>query len=100
LKTENQSHYVYIKHISRLLNLSTHAGDDKKRFCPFCECKFNIEKYDTHVNTCYRIAKEGSILKMPKEGSIMKFKNYKNKLKRPFIVYADMEATLEIIDEK
>jgi hypothetical protein len=37
---------------------------------------------------------------MPKEGSIMKFKNYKNKLKRPFIVYADMEATLEIIDEK
>ena len=24
----------------------------------------------------------------------MKFKNYKNKLERPFIVYADMESTL------
>jgi hypothetical protein len=32
----SKSHYIYIKHISRLLNLSTHVGDDGKRFCPYC----------------------------------------------------------------
>ena len=35
-----------------------------------------------------------SLLKLPEEGSTMKFKNFKNKLERPFIVYADMESTL------
>ena len=39
-------------------------------------------------------AKEGSIYKLPKPGSVMKFTNHKNKLERPFIVYADTECSL------
>ena len=31
---------------------------------------------------------------MPKEGAKMKFKNYKNMLERPFILYADFECSL------
>jgi hypothetical protein len=38
---------------------------------------------------------EGSIIQMPKEGLTMMFKNFKNMLERPFIVYADTECTLE-----
>ena len=43
---------------------------------------------------CYTFAKNGSLCKLPAEGSTMRFTNFKNKLERPFIVYADMESTL------
>ena len=84
IQNEENSHFVYIKHISRLLNLSTNKGDDNKRFCPFCESKFDLEKFDKHISSCYTVSKDGSILTMPPEGSKMKFKNYKNMLERPF----------------
>ena len=44
---------------------------------------------------CYKFCKEGSLLKLPEPGSTIKFTNHKNKLERPFIVYADTECTLE-----
>jgi hypothetical protein len=96
LRVENDthSHFVYIKHISKLLNLSTHKDDCNKRFCPFCEAKVNFGKFDRHISSCYKIAKEGTILKMPEEGSVMKFKNYRNTLERPFLATFDCEATL------
>ena len=43
---------------------------------------------------------EDTILKLPKEGSFMKFKNHKNKLERPFIIYADTESTLKQTNDK
>ena len=91
---ETTSHYVYIKHISRLLNLATHVEDKDKRFCPFCSSKIQCHKYDTHIRTCHTIQMEGSILQLPEPGSVMKFQNHKNKIVRPFIIYADTECTL------
>ena len=89
------SHYVYIKHISRLLNLTTHVEDKDKRYCPYCNTKVQCQKFNNHIRTCYKIQKEGSILKLPPPGSSMSFKNHKNKIKRPFIVYADNECRLD-----
>ena len=48
---------------------------------------------------CFKFAKEGTIIQLPEpddKGKIpsMKFTNFKNKLERPYIVYADMESTL------
>ena len=37
IEDEEQSHYVYIKHIDRLVNLHHHLVDKDKRFCPICE---------------------------------------------------------------
>ena len=79
---------------SRLLNLSTQKDDCNKRFCQFCQGKFNKEKFDKYIKSCYRISLECSILKMPEEGSVMKFKNYKGMIERPFLVTWDSEATL------
>jgi len=97
LRIENKltSHYVYIKHISRLLNLTTHIEDKDKRYCPYCNTKVQCHKFDNHIATCYKIQKEGSILKLPPPGSFMSFKNHKNQIKRPFIVYADCECRLD-----
>ena len=63
--------------MARLLNLSTQKDDNNKRFCPFCESKVHLDKFDRHISSCYNISKEGSILKMPEEGATMKFKNSK-----------------------
>ena len=53
------------------------------------------------MRDCYkRACGEGSLIKLPEEGSTMKFKNHKNKLERPYIVYADCESTLEKVDKQ
>ncbi len=102
LEDENKSHYVYIKKKSNLLNLSTHVTDKDKKFCPYCNSKIMINKFDRHISSCFNIAKdqEGTILKLPEEGTKMKFKNFKNMLMRPFIVIADMESSLIPMNHK
>jgi hypothetical protein len=41
---------------------------------------------------CYKFSKNSTLLKLPPPGSKMKFKNYKNMLEKPYIVFADLEA--------
>ena len=103
IEDEEESHYVYIKHISRLLNLNSYTKPgDKKEFCPYCQKNISVKDYcENHLRDCYkRACGEGSLIKLPEEGSTMKFKNHKNKLERPFIVYADCESTLEKVDRQ
>jgi len=97
IENQEQSHYVYIKHIDRLFNLHHHIQDKDKRFCPICTNKVNISEYGSHVSQCYKFAKNSTLLELsPGE---MKFTKHKNKLERPFIVYADLEGTLiKIVD--
>ena len=98
---DSKSHYVYIKHIQRLLNLKCYSHGKEKRFCPYCDKNVNAEDFFTkHVHECYkRACADGSLLRLPEEGAVMKFKNYKNKLERPFIVYCDTESTLQKTNE-
>ena len=102
LRTENdeKAHFIYIKHVERLLNLHHYTVDKDKRFCPMCNGKTKFCEYDKHLKVCYQFCEEGSMLKLPKPESVMKFKNHKNKLERPFIVYADTECTLEKVFDK
>ena len=60
-----------------------------------CNGKIKICEYDKHLKSCHQFCKEGSLLKLPDPGSVMKFKNHKNKLERPFIVYAATACTSE-----
>jgi hypothetical protein len=102
LRVENDetSHYIYIKLVERLFNLHQHIADKDKRFCPMCNGKIKFCEYDKHLKDCYQFCKEGSMLKLPDPGAVMKFKNHKNKLERPFIVYADTECTLEKVFDR
>ena len=54
-----------------------------------------------HIKQFYKLQfNDGSLLKLPDKNSYMKFENHKNKLTRPFIVYADCESTLLPTDHK
>ena len=101
VENEDNSHYIYIKHIGRLLNLSEtgHKDNKDKKFCPYCSKLYHLKKFELHVKYCYTDNFENLVASLPDEGSTMKFKNFKNKLERPFVVYADCEATL-LRDEK
>ena len=79
------------------MNLSNHTGDKDKKYCPYCQKLYAFEKFNNHIKTCFNEHLEDNIVKLPDPGSKMKFKNYKNMLERPFIVYADCESTLKKI---
>ena len=100
ISDDEKSHYIYIKHIARLLNLNSYRSN--KTLCPYCNKGVEAgDFFDNHVKDCYkRACGEGSLIKLPDEGSTMKFKNYKNKIERPYIIYADTESTLEKTDKE
>ena len=37
IEQEELSHYVYIKHLSRLININAHGKATGKNLCPYCE---------------------------------------------------------------
>jgi hypothetical protein len=99
IENEETSHYVYIKHLSRLINFNFNGKTTAKQLCPYCE-KACDECLTTHIKTCYKIQfKEGALLKLPEPDTYMKFENHKNKLMRPFMFYADTESTLKKTDD-
>ena len=83
-----------------LSNLHHQGCDADKTYCPMCQGKIKLCEYSKHLSFCYKFCKEGPSLKLPPENSYRKVKNYKNKLGRPFIVYADTECTLVKTDDK
>ena len=101
---KEQSHYIYIKHIERLLNTHKLTCHKDKAFCPICqkpiavkpenEDEIGVDKFRAHLSKCYKFAKDSTLLKLPAVGDKMKFKNQKNKIERPYIAYADLESTL------
>ena len=101
---EEQSHYIYIKHIERLLNTHKLTCHKDKAFCPICqkpvvvkpenEDEIGVDKFRAHLSKCYKFAKDSTLLKLPAKGDTMKFKNHKNKIERPYLAYADLESTL------
>ena len=59
-----------------------------------CDGKIAHKEYNNHISKCYKFAKNGTLLALAKEGEVMEFNNYKNKIERPYIVYADCECSL------
>lgn len=101
VEDEDRAHFIYIKHIDRLLNLHHFLENKYNRFCPYCTCSVKLNEYCRHVSKCSKLALDtlsgSTIVSLPnpecKSQCVMKFKNYKNKLMRPFIAYADTECT-------
>ena len=57
--------------------------------------KFEVNKNQHHAGRCYECAKNSTLLKLPEEDKAhMMFNNNKNKLNRPYIVYADNDCSL------
>ncbi|XP_072401542.1 uncharacterized protein [Diabrotica undecimpunctata] len=88
-------HYVWIKNLSRLLSKQLSKHDGTKYFCDSCLHYFRSqEKLNVHKTCCKEINE--TAIKMPEEShKMLKFKNYRNKIKAPFAVYADLESALK-----
>ena len=64
--------------------------------CPYCNTIICCDDSENnHTKECYkRGTSEGSLIKRSEEGSYMEFKSYKNMIKRPLVIYPDMECSL------
>ena len=91
----DKSHYIYVKDFNRLMfNVNKHEG--KKWFCMRCLQHFSsaiiLEK---HKNDCLVINGEQRV---KLDGGYVEFKNYSNKMRFPFKIYADFECILKKCD--
>ena len=69
-----------------------HSG--RKHFCRYCLHAFITEEIlKRHIKDCFKINDKQKNI-MPKKGEYVKFKNFKRKLKSPFMTYADFESIL------
>ena len=91
------NHYTAIKSLSRLLKSSNTKRKCKQHFCMNCLQGFMQESSrDQHQVYCED--NESVRVEMPKQGSTIEFKDGQNQFKVPFIMYADFELILELMD--
>ena len=73
----------------------SHNIKGRKYFCKYCIQHFNSEeRLQKHVTDCMVLTKCQAI-EMPVEGECLKFKSFRETIKIPFVIYADLEALLE-----
>ena len=90
-------HYVWIKDLSRLTSKQLSSQSHKTFICDRCLHYFRTEeKLKTHEIDCAQVNK--CKVKLPTDREkILKFKNFKNNERMPFVVYADFECLLKPI---
>ena len=88
------NHYVWIKNFNKLCSKVT-KRTTKKYFCKNCIHHFTSEsKLEKHMKDCMVLTKCQAI-EMPSKGTVIKFKSFRETVKIPFVIYADMESILE-----
>lgn len=97
---DEKSHYCWIKNLSALLGDQVTMNCGKKYFCDRCLNHFHKEeKLRMHTIQC-SIQNELQIQMPTFANNIIEFKNHRNQLKAPFIIYADLESILKKPDIK
>src|SRR5690606_14876789 len=99
LKEGEKSHYCLIKNFSRLMgDQNKHKG--KRHYCIRCLINFNTqEKLDEHHKYCSEYGFQKAVL--PEKGkNTIAFNKFSNKLKCPFVIYADFESALEDVQQQ
>lgn len=88
-------HFALIKDMSRLLRKQLGGSSDKKHFCSRCLNYFKRqETLNRHQFHCKQLNK--TKITLPKDDKkFLKFSNFQNKEKVPFVLYADLESILK-----
>ncbi|CAD6222101.1 GSCOCG00011722001-RA-CDS, partial [Cotesia congregata] len=88
-------HFAWIHNLSGLITSQISLGRHKLYFCDRCLNHFKLEKcYLEHRVDYFKTNKVR--MDFPSEkNKILKFKDFKSKDTVPFVVYADLECTLE-----
>jgi len=87
-------HFALIKNLSGLLSKQLPNKKNKKFFCDRCFQHFKAQSnLDKHYILCRR--KNFTKINMhTEEKKFLKFKNFKNAIEAPFVIYADIESLL------
>lgn len=90
-----KQHYCWIKDLSRLISAQLTKTKKKCFFCDSCLNYFSSQnKLNKHLVNC--AIQNDCQIEMPNEtNNTIFFKNYKNQVVCPFIVYADIETLLK-----
>ena len=92
---DGKSHYVWVKNLSALLSgrdKSENIHQRKSEYCMNCLTRFPSEaKLKKHEAVCVL---QGKVIFPEKDKATMKFENFQNKWRVPFVVYADFESLL------
>lgn len=89
-----KGHYCLIKNLSRLVSNQLSRSGHVKHICDGCLVYFNtMQGLQNH--SLYDCSKIKAILH---EKNILKFKNFKNKIEKPFVVYGNFETLLKPVD--
>ncbi|KAJ8910640.1 hypothetical protein NQ315_012508 [Exocentrus adspersus] len=92
-------HFTYIKNLSGLINHQIGNIKHKKIYCERCLNHFTQpDALEKHMDDCKVLNDAKMVLPKDHEATIT-FKNFRNKLKVPFVIYADLESILVTHEE-
>ena len=92
----NRKHYVAIKSLSRLLSKQNSKHKERQYFCMNCLQEFKEEKSrNEHIGYCKD--NESVRIEMPHKRPIVEYSDGQLQFKVSFIMYADFESILELI---
>ena len=88
------THYVLIKHITRLLRQN--YNDNQAFICPFCPKNYRSkEDLIEHMKKgCFDYQEAVELPSEEEAKEYVKFKSMRKMLKKPFVIYADFESIL------
>ena len=87
------NHYVWIRDFNKLCYKKTKCKN-KKFFCKYCIEHFTNESIlQKHMKDCMDL-NGCQAIEMPPEGEVNKFKSFRETVKIPFVIYADLESIL------
>ena len=87
------NHYVWIRDFNKLCCNITECRN-QKFFCKHCILHFPSQDIlEQHLLDCVELTKCQAI-EMPPEGEVNNFKSFKETVKIPFVIYADLESIL------
>ncbi|XP_073962457.1 uncharacterized protein [Choristoneura fumiferana] len=93
----NKSHYCWIKDISRLIRAQVTKHKEKIFFCDGCLQYFSD---DGKLKLHRRLGCGNRLVQLPtQDNKYLKFSKFSNKMKVPFVIYADFESILSPINK-
>lgn len=93
------THYCWISNFSALISKQVSKHNGQIYICNRCLHYFQTQiKLDKHFENCMKQNQCAIVLPTVEENKL-KFENFKNQIRVPFCIYADIEAILQPLDE-
>ncbi len=98
ISNDDTNHYCLIKNFSRLVRSQVTNRNTQHHFCRFCLHGFTrANLLEAHEGECYVHGGQKTVFP---ENTSVEFTSIAKQLKAPFVVFADFESVLEVIDDQ